>query len=625
MDLDFCELLNVTFVKVSVDTISVIKMSNRMTGGFKFLLIVVVFGSLCASVHGQCDDAAFESLENVGEEIALENNFFRYNASSTSVAHHSSCTLCYLLSTTAQRIYFCNRSQEQLSYLINGLCVFLRIYNSRICQGIVSVYKDEVLYVVGQLLLSPKQLCAVLIENCGEAYNPFKANWTVALPDVPKPPVQPRQQPKPDQPVLRVLHLADIHFDPQYAQGSEADCNDPLCCHKNSTKKSMKVKQAAGRWGTAGLCDLPIKTMILLFEHLQDEAEFDYVIWTGDLPPHNVWNQTRNGQLHAYEYLLQLFNEYLPNKLIFSALGNHESAPADSFPPHFKTLPNKYSISWLYNALAEGWSATVDPEQKEAVQDSVKRRASYVVEVKPGFRIISVNTNYCIKTNYWLYLNETDPDGTLSWLAEELQKAENEGAKVHIIGHIPPGHETCLKEWSRNYNIIAQRYENVIRAQFFGHTHSDSFTVSYDRSGSDVRPSNVMFVAPSVTTFAYCLPAYRIYTIDGVHENSTWEVLDIETYILNVTEANQTGERPKWKLSYRFKETYGLKSILPDQMDNLIRRFSTNDTVFDIYLKHYNRVDEECGKSCRKARLCELLSSNSAAYATCIHKPVVKL
>ncbi|XP_003379090.1 sphingomyelin phosphodiesterase [Trichinella spiralis] len=426
MDLDFCELLNVTFVKVSVDTISVIKMSNRMTGGFKFLVIVVVFGSLCASVHGQCDDAAFESLENVGEEIALETNFFRYNASSTSVAHHSSCTLCYLLSTTAQRIYFCNRSQEQLSYLINGLCVFLRIYNSRICQGIVSVYKDEVLYVAGQLLLSPKQLCAVLVENCGEAYNPFKANWTVALPDVPKPPVQPRQQPKPDQPVLRVLHLADIHFDPQYAQGSEADCNDPLCCHKNSTKKSMKVKQAAGRWGTAGLCDLPIKTMILLFEHLQDEAEFDYVIWTGDLPPHNVWNQTRNGQLHAYEYLLQLFNEYLPNKLIFSALGNHESAPAD-------------------------------------------------------------------------------------------------------------------------------RYENVIRAQFFGHTHSDSFTVSYDQSGSDVRPSNVMFVAPSVTTFAYCLPAYRIYTIDGVHENSTWEVLDIETYILNVTEANQTGERPKWKLSYRFK------------------------------------------------------------------------
>lgn len=52
--------------------------------------------------------------------------------------------------------------------------------------------------------------------------------------------------------------------------------------------------------------------------------------------------------------------------------------------------------------------------------------------------------------------------------------------KLFILGHIPPGVTDCLKTWSQNYYKIVNRYESVITAQFFGHTHGDEFEVFYD-------------------------------------------------------------------------------------------------------------------------------------------------
>jgi sphingomyelin phosphodiesterase len=52
--------------------------------------------------------------------------------------------------------------------------------------------------------------------------------------------------------------------------------------------------------------------------------KFDFVYWTGDLPPHNIWNQTRPDQIFALRKLTQLFQKYFPNKVIYPALGNHE-------------------------------------------------------------------------------------------------------------------------------------------------------------------------------------------------------------------------------------------------------------------------------------------------------------
>ena len=30
--------------------------------------------------------------------------------------------------------------------------------------------------------------------------------------------------------------------------------------------------------------------------------DFDYALWTGDVPPHNIWNQSRSDQVHCSDY-----------------------------------------------------------------------------------------------------------------------------------------------------------------------------------------------------------------------------------------------------------------------------------------------------------------------------------
>lgn len=146
-----------------------------------------------------------------------------------------------------------------------------------------------------------------------------------------------------------------------------------------------------------------------------------------------------------------------------------------SFPPPYVQQTDS-SISWLYDELDIQWRRWLPA----SVSHTIRRGAFYSVLVRPGFRIISLNMNYCNNKNWWLLLNSTDPATELQWFIYELQSAEFSNEKVHVIGHIPPGHPDCLKVWSRNYYRIISRYESTITAQYFGHTHYDEFEVFYD-------------------------------------------------------------------------------------------------------------------------------------------------
>ncbi len=58
----------------------------------------------------------------------------------------------------------------------------------------------------------------------------------------------------------------------------------------------------------------------------------------------------------------------------------------------------------------------------------------------------------------WLALNQTDPDGTMSWFLDQLVQAERAGDKVHIVAHIPGGGGEALEGWSINYYNIINRF-----------------------------------------------------------------------------------------------------------------------------------------------------------------------
>ncbi|XP_003465367.1 sphingomyelin phosphodiesterase [Cavia porcellus] len=500
---------------------------------------------------------------------------------------------------------------ERLGSVATSLCKLLKIAPPNVCESAVRLFEDDMVEVWTRSVLSPSEACGLLLgSTCGH-WDVF-SSWNVSLPAVPKPPPKPPSPPAPGAPVSRILFLTDLHWDHDYLEGTDPNCVDPLCCRRGSGQPPTS-KPGAGYWGEYSKCDLPLRTLENMLSGLGQAGPFDMVYWTGDIPAHDVWQQSRKDQLRALNTITDLVKKFLGPVPVYPAVGNHESTPVNSFPPPF--IKGNQSSNWLYEAMAQTWEPWLTTEALQTLRIG----GFYALSPRPGLRLISLNMNFCSRENFWLLINSTDPAGQLQWLIGELQAAEDRGDKVHIIGHIPPGH--CLKSWSWNYYRIVSRYENTLAGQFFGHTHVDEFEIFYDEETLS-RPLSVAFLAPSATTYISLNPGYRVYQIDGNYPGSSHVVLDHETYILNLTQANVPGATPHWQRLYRARETYGLPNALPAAWHDLVYRMRDDTQLFQTFWFLYHKGHpplEPCGTPCRLTTLCAQLSARADSPALCRH------
>jgi sphingomyelin phosphodiesterase len=65
-------------------------------------------------------------------------------------------------------------------------------------------------------------------------------------------------------------------------------------------------------------------------------------------------------------------------------------------------------------------------------------------------------------------------------------------------------------------------------------------------------------------------------------------VLDFNTYVMNLTDANLKGSEvdPIWFELYQAKEEYELADLTPQSMDELFQRMLTDDALFQLYFKY---------------------------------------
>ncbi|XP_065838310.1 sphingomyelin phosphodiesterase-like [Oscarella lobularis] len=513
----------------------------------------------------------------------------------TKLPTREECDFCKLAVPAIRLLTNWHVSQADIADVIQDVCTLGKIEDSLVCHAIVKEFQMEFFSVVLDTNLTAEELCGRAVgPSCA---NVSGQNWTVSLSDVPKPPVRPPVTPKSNAPKLRILYLSDVHVDLNYTEELDPNCGEPLCCRPPN---KFVGKGGAGKWGDYS-CDCPLATMESLLDFIKNNIEFDFVYWTGDVPPHNVWNQTRYDQLHVLDVVIKLLLKYFPNKVIYPALGNHESAPVNSYPPPF--VKGQNSEAWLYNAIVKDWSPWLPNE----TTPTLSYGGFYSVQPATNFRVISLNVNYCSNLNFWVFINETDPAGQLQWLVNELQDAENKGQKVHIIGHIPPN-KGCLTAWSANYEKIVNRYENTIAAQIYGHTHETHISVYFNNS----RPVNVLYTGPSVTTYKELNPAFRVYEVDGIYKDSTFGILDYTDYIMNLTEANLTpNASPRWRKEYSARDAYNLTSLFPSGWANFIERCKEDDSLLQLYNKYrrHSHVTSPCDKSCQLSLLCEMEQS----------------
>ncbi|KIK44535.1 hypothetical protein CY34DRAFT_11021 [Suillus luteus UH-Slu-Lm8-n1] len=355
---------------------------------------------------------------------------------------------------------------------------------------------------------------------------------------------KPNPLPPPKQPsgqLLKVLHLSDMHIDPRYANGAEANCTTGLCCRENAynSQSPNTPLLPASRYGSF-LCDSPFSLITSLLEAIPPltgtgSTGFNFTMFTGDMLAHDPYNQqSRALNEYAEVVLYDLFKRMLGPGPTYATLGNHDTSLPDLASPSSLGGALGQQFSWLYDHVTtlweqEGWL----PEA--SVESSRTHYAAYMVKRADGLRVISLDTNLWITSNYFNYINSSEPDvsGILRFLTDELQDAEDAGDRVWIIGHVISGWDgsSALPNPTNLFYQIVDRFSpHVIANIFWGHTHEDQLSIYYANNGTNMSAETaqtVSWTGPSVTPLANLNSGFRVYEVDS----ATFEVIDAYTSV----------------------------------------------------------------------------------------------
>ncbi|CAG7722469.1 unnamed protein product [Allacma fusca] len=510
-------------------------------------------------------------------------------------------------------------------------CKWYRNYSDAFCNEIKDSFGEHFVFMMvnGDRSLSNK-FCSILLQPLGcESDDPKGIDWNVRIN---------RTLPAVQQSVgnnsfdiehyasasTKVLHLTDIHLDLDYVPGSLAECTGILCCRGQKLSEETNQALGAGFYGDYRNCDLPYHTFESALSHIAtSHPDIDIIYLTGDFIPHIEFGDDfgRAEFVKLVHNCTQTIVKYFPNTTVVPTLGNHDTLPAFQFTP--TRVPLKISTDWLYKSLGEVWTQSGWLLESEA-RGTFNRGGFFDREVSPGFRIVVLNTNLCYTFNFWQAFEDEDPFGQLQWLSDVLGKAEKLGQKVHILGHIPPSLSECWHVWSKNYYNIITRYHLTVTGQFFGHTHFDEFALYYHPTNKS-EATNGVFLGASLTPHTNLNPGYKIYSVDGARgEESTYKIIDHETWIFNLTEANLNPKKPpQWFKLYKATEAYDIPNVFPESLHLFVQKLASNTTIFEKYLRNFYKVADVpqqliCDTSCHKEFICNIVSYNFNNLADCL-------
>ncbi|RZC42784.1 sphingomyelin phosphodiesterase-like [Asbolus verrucosus] len=497
-------------------------------------------------------------------------------------------------------------NKESMITFIRKLCHSFTDWGPVACQGYIDIEIDTVLYIIDNKKdLTSQRVCAISFQAKG-CKDPQENKWSI---DISRHKTSSHLTHRHNSASpLKILHLTDFHYDPSYKPGNNAKCDVPLCCEE-SNGPPAKPQDAAGYWGDYRVCDMPWHSVTDFMKYVTTyHRHFDFVYYTGDIISHKSWATSKDHNVQAIVDLFQLFKETFNATPVYPILGNHEPHPTDFYSPGTVTGP-KISTQWVFDLVATEWGRWLPDSTKE----TIRRGGYYTVLIRPGFRIVALNSNVCFTSNLWLMYDDDDPYDQLKWLVDVLLQAEKNGEKVHILSHIPPGEILCLQQWSYQFRRIVNRFAPIISAHFNGHTHLDELRLFYDLNDAN-KIINVAFNAGSFTTYVGLNPNYRVYDLD----QNNYSVLDYDHYTYNLTQANlNPAQSPEWYKLYSFKEAYGLRDTTYDSLEDLVKRMSQNHTLVQDYFRYQVRdSDVQTSKGCDESCLLQILCSITSVEAT---------
>ena len=490
------------------------------------------------------------------------------------------CLSCHATIDALQKHYQDPSLWTKYMDILEGMCEDVGHQTPGVCQGAVSEFEGPIVYALTNKYLDPDHLCLDLGFCTSPTY--VEENFTnYVITTMQGKPPGPGPVPT-NRKSFNFVHISDIHLDIYYTEGTDENCNIPMCC-RNGTG-------SAGHWGTPSVCDLPIRTLEAGLQQVS-KLNPDFVIITGDFPPHDVWNQSRDYNIQYQQLVSSTVKNNLGGIPVYPMFGNHACFPINQY---------QFGLAgWIPAPFCKDWGLGAD------YQLSLELHAGYSVLHKlTKLRMIALDTQTGNAGNYYLAINATDPQGQLTWLYQQLLAAEANKEVVYIFAHIPFGGVDALTPWSRHVNVLMDRFEYTVAGLFFGHTHNDEFQIN--RGAFTNGPTKVQWIAPSFTTYTFHNPSFRLFQAD----EDTKIVTDYTQYVLNLNKANlDPSTPPTWDVAYSFKEFYGVKDLTPQSVYNLALNIGNNQTLALQYLAnfyHGNNPPTGCDTKCMHELQCSL-------------------
>jgi len=128
--------------------------------------------------------------------------------------------------------------------------------------------------------------------------------------------------------------------------------------------------------------------------------------------------------------------------------------------------------------------------------------------------------------------------------------------------------------------VLLDRYTNIIRGIFSGHTHEDSFQVVKSHTSEDV--TAVIHIQPAITSYRFSNPSFRVYEMDA----DTFTLLDYHQYRLLLEDANKSG-KPEWKESYQFTKFFGVPNLDLNVFPTIVDKLNKDENLFKKFMYYF--------------------------------------
>jgi len=486
----------------------------------------------------------FLNAEQMKEIEILINNYFKQNQKvlddyfKLKIPNSDVCDSCQnfvdILQITLLKKYGVEGVYEGATLLCS---LFLR---KDVCYGAITKYGPYLLDSLIKKYVDKYTVCnAINLCNTTINYIDIEKYAENILKDKPE-----RKVPEINETadVIKVLQVSDIHLDPNYKEGAIANCDIPLCCRDMPQKNDKSNYILAGKYGYIGKCDCNVET-VEAFSQEASKLKPDFILFTGDNIAHNVWEDTQEEVVEATKIQIDIMKKYFKDVPIYPALGNHEKAPVDEFyGPE----------SVLLNGVADIFKEYLTEEAEETFR---KYGFYTLLHKNTNLRIISLNCIICDTMNFNLIFDASQAKFQFDWLENVLNNAEKNGEIVYIQDHIPIGSHQHTYQCSYRMKILMDRYQNIIRGYFSGHSHSEYLTIVTEYYNQN-KPIQIDYVASGLTTYSQYQPSYRLYLVDS----DTKLIKDFIQYRMNLSESNRLRE-PIWYISYNATKLFGVKYL----------------------------------------------------------------